>query len=301
MNFAPTMGFEVDVGSRTSVYVLNSHNSRRMATAAKTAAATKAPKSIGTPIQPVRRDGSGGSAAAGRRGGAASKKASGSPQHQRHRGKSGGSGSGGGGSAGRRLDGTLAPTRGEGPLLTKLCRTATSVLFFGDEWISTDDEASTMRKINQQQTCGGAPTDAFPQRALKLRKQAGAWSGAMVRAYDTTPPTVNLSLATPMERAAKHALPSAGWYAVLSALAHCRRVTLYGFELTSGAAAPAPHYYYEEAGSKLSLHNSREMSASHNADKEKLLYRRLTSSRLGRVRVCHERVLPLSSRGMMSE
>ena len=259
MNFAPFLGFEADVGSRTTIYVVNSHNARLLALAAKKlhSKATSKPvsaraKSPMPALDHARIEESG--------------------SRKPHP------------SMGRRLSTRVAKHE---DLLTQVCRTATSLLFFGDEWLADDDEASTMRLINRQQPCGGS-TEAFPQRALKLRKQVGAWGGAMIRAYDALAPRMRPKTERPLDRAEIHALPSSGWYSTLFALAQCRSVSLYGFELdgeSGSSARSSPFHYYEAAGSSLGELHRREMSHSHNAGREKRHYLQLSSGG-GRVKVC---------------
>ena len=262
MNFAPLAGFEADVGSRTTIYVVNSHNARLLALAAKklhskatskpASARAKNPMSVAFNHARI--------------------EARESDSRKPHT------------SIGRRLSARVATHE---DLLTQVCRTATSLLFFGDEWLADDDEASTMHLINRQQPCGGS-TEAFPQRALKLRKQVGAWGGAMIRAYDALEPSMRPKTERPTDRAEIHALPSSGWYSTLFALAQCRSVSLYGFELdgeSGSSARSSPFHYYEAAGSSLGELHRREMSHSHNAGREKRHYLQLSSGG-GRVKVC---------------
>lgn len=110
------------------------------------------------------------------------------------------------------------------------CATPTSLLFFGDEWLPTDNETAVAATLNLATKGGGAggaggrPCRVPAQvgvKALQLSPNVGAWRGAVVTAF-------NAALHSAGRRRGSR-IPTAGFYAVHAALGLCRRVSLFGF------------------------------------------------------------------------
>jgi hypothetical protein len=150
----------------------------------------------------------------------------------------------------------------------RVCAAQHAILLFGDEWIRqgphTDNESAVVAAMNVMQGCR-APR-RVGRKALKLSSHVGAWKGAINARFDDS-----VLRANGLRRGSRR--PTAGFYAVHTAMALCQSVTLFGFTHDSaGNSTGQPfHYFGDEPEPKATRHY-------HSMTLEHAYYQRLAAA-----------------------
>ena len=138
------------------------------------------------------------------------------------------------------------------------CAASEALLFFGDEWVPGDNETALAAKFNAMRGCVAPPPF---RKAMKLAAHVGLWKGAVPRLFNAWLRSLN--------RRRGSLIPTAGFYAVHTALALCHSVTLFGFNddgeaLPPGSPPPRFHYYNNQttAQAKNTIH-FHDMALEH--------------------------------------
>ncbi len=161
-----------------------------------------------------------------------------------------------------------------------------ALVFFGDEWLTTDNETQTARDVNEQLHC--RVPRRFGRKAIQLSPAMGRPHGAIPKQLDVAlrRAGVNDTHCGVWEALHGHSrcMVTTGFIAAHVAFALCRRVGLFGFSPFERRGAP--FHYYDALKSASDAKSKREMDHSHHLDAEKAYLEHLQAQ--DSVSVCHQ-------------
>lgn len=215
-NWAPVEGYENDVGTRTTLYSLNSHNHRR----ARLESVPDSPKDV-----------------------------------------------------------AAAPNR------SSVCQANASIMMFGDEWISSDDELGLSNIFNQHDGCVHPPHFNF--KSINLAENFGGNFGSSRKLFNDWH---NQTTGRPNAEGRGCSgngivVPTSGWHLVQLSLAFCDHVSLFGFQ--QEPTAKKYKYYDVDVAADEDDRMRREGGGCHNLTVERAFYRYLQG--MGDPTVCYHK------------